>query len=127
MWGSVLSHRNDFLFFDTYLTVTLQVLGNNIAEAEKLFAGEPEMALIASILWAFEVCSALYLRMLRFPPSLLLIAFLETLSNMRRHYRGVEGWEKYGCMRLKVRALLRVIMCRPRGDRATLTMTERVL
>lgn len=32
-----------------------QVLGDNAAEAEKLFAGEPETALIASILWAFEV------------------------------------------------------------------------
>eukprot|EP00904_Undaria_pinnatifida_P007215 jgi/Undpi1/3623/HiC_scaffold_16.g06993.m1 len=34
-----------------------EVLGSNAAEAEKLFAGEPETALIASILWAFEVPS----------------------------------------------------------------------
>ncbi|CAM9665996.1 unnamed protein product [Ascophyllum nodosum] len=34
-----------------------EVLGENAAEAEKLFAGEPETALIASILWAFEVPS----------------------------------------------------------------------
>lgn len=33
----------------------IQVLGANAAEAEKLFAGEPETALIAAILWAFEV------------------------------------------------------------------------
>lgn len=32
-----------------------QVLGENAAEAEKLFHGEPETALIAAILWAFEV------------------------------------------------------------------------
>ncbi|CAM9467577.1 unnamed protein product, partial [Ectocarpus fasciculatus] len=32
-----------------------EVLGDNAAEAEKLFAGEPETALIAAILWAFEV------------------------------------------------------------------------
>ncbi|CAM9301743.1 unnamed protein product, partial [Scytosiphon promiscuus] len=34
-----------------------EVLGSNAAEAEKLFAGEPETSLIASILWAFEVPS----------------------------------------------------------------------
>ena len=34
----------------------LQVLGDNAAEAETLFKGEPETALIAAILWAFEVC-----------------------------------------------------------------------
>lgn len=34
----------------------LQVLGDKAAEADKLFKGEPETALIASILWAFEVC-----------------------------------------------------------------------
>lgn len=32
-----------------------QVLGDKAAEADKLFKGEPETALIASILWAFEV------------------------------------------------------------------------
>ena len=37
------------------LSAAVQVLGSNAAEAEKLFAGEPETALIASILWAFEV------------------------------------------------------------------------
>lgn len=37
------------------LPADAQVLGSNAAEAEKLFAGEPETALIASILWAFEV------------------------------------------------------------------------
>ena len=37
------------------LLLTQQVLGDKAAEAEKLFAGEPETALIASILWAFEV------------------------------------------------------------------------
>lgn len=31
------------------------MLGENAADAEKLFAGEPETALIAAILWAFEV------------------------------------------------------------------------
>lgn len=34
-----------------------QVLGESAAEAEKLFEGEPETALIAAILWAFEVCT----------------------------------------------------------------------
>ena len=34
----------------------LQVLGDNAAEAETLFKGEPESALVAAILWAFEVC-----------------------------------------------------------------------
>eukprot|EP00752_Nemacystus_decipiens_P009380 g8383.t1 len=34
-----------------------EVLGPNAADAEKLFAGEPETSLIASILWAFEVPS----------------------------------------------------------------------
>ncbi|CAM9166452.1 unnamed protein product [Ascophyllum nodosum] len=34
-----------------------EVLGDNAAEAEKLFAGEPETSLIAAILWAFEVPS----------------------------------------------------------------------
>ncbi len=37
---------------------TNQVLGPNAAEAEKLFAGEPETSLIASILWAFEVSNS---------------------------------------------------------------------
>lgn len=32
-----------------------EVLGDNAVEAEKLFDGEPETALIAAILWAFEV------------------------------------------------------------------------
>lgn len=32
------------------------MLGDNAAEAETLFKGEPETALIAAILWAFEVC-----------------------------------------------------------------------
>ncbi|CAM9627587.1 unnamed protein product, partial [Sphacelaria rigidula] len=32
-----------------------EVLGPNAAEADKLFEGEPETSLIASILWAFEV------------------------------------------------------------------------
>ncbi|CAN0294107.1 unnamed protein product, partial [Hapterophycus canaliculatus] len=32
-----------------------EVLGANAEEAEKMFAGEPETALIAAILWAFEV------------------------------------------------------------------------
>ncbi|CAM9488990.1 unnamed protein product, partial [Ectocarpus sp. 13 AM-2016] len=32
-----------------------EVLGDKAADAEKLFAGEPETALIAAILWAFEV------------------------------------------------------------------------
>lgn len=31
-----------------------QVLGDSSADAEKLFKGEPETALIAAILWAFE-------------------------------------------------------------------------
>lgn len=35
--------------------VFAQVLGDKAAEADKLFKGEPETALIASILWAFEV------------------------------------------------------------------------
>ncbi|CAM9593360.1 unnamed protein product [Ectocarpus sp. 6 AP-2014] len=34
-----------------------EVLGDKAAEADKLFKGEPETALIASILWAFEVPS----------------------------------------------------------------------
>lgn len=34
----------------------VQVLGDNAAEAETLFKGEPESALVAAILWAFEVC-----------------------------------------------------------------------
>eukprot|EP00752_Nemacystus_decipiens_P009298 g8309.t1 len=34
-----------------------EVLGSKAADAERLFAGEPETALIASILWAFEVPS----------------------------------------------------------------------
>ncbi|CAN0100971.1 unnamed protein product [Scytosiphon promiscuus] len=37
-----------------------EVLGDNAAEAEKLFAGEPETALIAAILWAFEVPSEVF-------------------------------------------------------------------
>ncbi|CAM9178970.1 unnamed protein product, partial [Hapterophycus canaliculatus] len=37
-----------------------EVLGGNAAEAEKLFAGEPETALIAAILWAFEVPSEVF-------------------------------------------------------------------
>lgn len=32
-----------------------EVLGSAAADAEKLFYAEPETALIASILWAFEV------------------------------------------------------------------------
>lgn len=32
-----------------------EVLGESAPEAEKLFHGEPETALIAAILWAFEV------------------------------------------------------------------------
>ena len=32
-----------------------EVLGDNAADAEVLFEGEPETALIAAILWAFEV------------------------------------------------------------------------
>lgn len=34
-----------------------EVLGDNAAEADKLFKGEPETSLIAAILWAFEVPS----------------------------------------------------------------------
>ncbi|CAM9169756.1 unnamed protein product [Laminaria digitata] len=34
-----------------------EVLGDNAAEAETLFKGEPESALVAAILWAFEVPS----------------------------------------------------------------------
>eukprot|EP00903_Cladosiphon_okamuranus_P011132 g10508.t1 len=37
-----------------------EVLGENAAEAETLFAGEPETALIAAILWAFEVPSEVF-------------------------------------------------------------------
>eukprot|EP00903_Cladosiphon_okamuranus_P006607 g6454.t1 len=37
-----------------------EVLGDNAAEAEKLFTGEPETALIAAILWAFEVPSEVF-------------------------------------------------------------------
>eukprot|EP00752_Nemacystus_decipiens_P008749 g7810.t1 len=36
------------------------VLGDNTVEAEKLFAGEPETALVAAILWAFEVPSEMF-------------------------------------------------------------------
>ena len=45
----------DFYTFIPRIRYYFQVLGENAAEAEKLFAGEPETALIASILWAFEV------------------------------------------------------------------------
>lgn len=44
-----------FLFFFSLPCVFAQVLGDKAAEADKLFKGEPETALIASILWAFEV------------------------------------------------------------------------
>ncbi|CAM9142326.1 unnamed protein product [Ectocarpus sp. 6 AP-2014] len=37
-----------------------EVLGENAAQAEKLFEGEPETALIAGILWAFEVPSEVF-------------------------------------------------------------------
>ncbi|CAM9932796.1 unnamed protein product [Scytosiphon promiscuus] len=37
-----------------------EVLGANAEEAEKLFEGEPETALIAAILWAFEVPSEVF-------------------------------------------------------------------
>ncbi|CAN0342915.1 unnamed protein product, partial [Ectocarpus sp. 12 AP-2014] len=37
-----------------------EVLGASAAEAEKLFEGEPETALIAAILWAFEVPSEVF-------------------------------------------------------------------
>lgn len=37
------------------MALCTQVLGSHAAEADELFAGEPETALIASILWAFEV------------------------------------------------------------------------
>ncbi|CAN0287711.1 unnamed protein product, partial [Ectocarpus sp. 8 AP-2014] len=37
-----------------------EVLGDNAAQAEKLFEGEPETALIAGILWAFEVPSEVF-------------------------------------------------------------------
>jgi myosin heavy subunit len=33
------------------------VMGRHAGEAEALFAGEPETALIAAVLWAFEVPS----------------------------------------------------------------------
>lgn len=47
--------RPPLVFHFCFLLQLGQVLGSNAAEAEKLFAGEPETALIASILWAFEV------------------------------------------------------------------------
>eukprot|EP00903_Cladosiphon_okamuranus_P006316 g6191.t2 len=37
-----------------------EVLGTHAAEAEKLFAGEPETALVAAILWAFEIPSEVF-------------------------------------------------------------------
>lgn len=39
----------------TQMHVTSQVLRDNVAKAEETFEGEPETALIAAILWAFEV------------------------------------------------------------------------
>lgn len=42
-------------YFSYLAECVRQVLGDNAAEADKLFAGEPETALIAAILWAFEV------------------------------------------------------------------------
>lgn len=46
--------------FPTLVECARQVLGDNAAEADKLFAGEPETALIAAILWAFEVSHGRY-------------------------------------------------------------------
>lgn len=59
---SLVQHASHLIYFDTRKSVPCplygaQVLGSNTAAAEELFAGEPETALIASILWAFEVPS----------------------------------------------------------------------
>lgn len=56
----------------------LQVLGDNTAEAEKLFAGEPETSLIAAILWAFEVCMCTR-------PRLVLSCLVSLLAILERH------------------------------------------